>query len=71
MEVAAFDPAWMWELIDGMAGRHVSGGRSYDAFIAEILCRSQCTAIATFNSGHFASLSPLSVLDPNDPAIAG
>ena len=45
--------------------------RINDAFIAQILCRSQCTAIATFNSGHVASLSPLSVLDPNDPATAG
>lgn len=68
MQVAPFRPELVWELLDDLAGRHVVGGRSYDAFTVALLRGAGVEAIATLNRRHFADLAPdLPIIDPSAP----
>jgi len=68
MTVADFRPDWMWDLIDWMSGRHVAGGRSYDAFAFDVLRRAGVERFATFNTAHFRDLDPkILLVDPSSP----
>ncbi len=65
MQITTFSASSMWDFIDTFVNQGAIGGRSYDAFIAEILIKFGADAIATFNSTHFMSLSTdLTVIDP-------
>ena len=68
MILAGYRPDWIWGAIEGMAERYVAGGRAYDAFVADLLKRSGCDAIATFNAAHFSDVaSEFRILDPSRP----
>ncbi len=69
MQIAEFNPSSIWDCIESLANQSVVGGRSYDAFIAEILIKAGAEAIVTFNTAYFIDLDPhLSVIDPTKPS---
>jgi len=69
MKIAEFNASSIWDCIDSIVNQSAVGGRSYDAFIAEILINAGAEAIATFNTTHFNELSlPMSVIDPSKPS---
>ena len=69
MKIVEFNSSSIWECIDSIVNQSAMGGRSYDAFIAEILINAGAEAIATFNTIHFTELSlPVSLIDPSKPA---
>jgi predicted nucleic acid-binding protein len=69
MTLADFDPTWVWGCVDWMADSRTVGGRSYDAFVADVLRRAEIEAIATFNISHFSGLVPgLRLIDPGQAA---
>jgi predicted nucleic acid-binding protein len=68
MKLACFEPESVWAIVDVLAAGNVIGGRSYDAFAAEVLRQSGVEAIATFNPGDFMAVArDLLIIDPTVP----
>lgn len=69
MAIACYDPQSIWEAIGSFVTASVAGGRSYDAFVADILRRAAVDAVATFNPSHFSEAAHgMRVIDPSDPS---
>ena len=67
MTVAGFAPGNTWQILESLVLRSVTGGRSYDAFVASVLHAHGVHSVATFNAKHFTGLiEGLSVIDPVD-----
>lgn len=56
--VIALDAEGYRSLLKRAATEGFSGGRTYDAIIAECAVRAQAAALLTFNALHFRALSP-------------
>lgn len=56
--VVALDAEGYRSLLKRGASEGFSGGRTYDAIIAECAVRAQAAALLTFNALHFRALSP-------------
>ena len=68
MTTAEYRPETVWALMETLVMSSVAGGRSYDAFILEILRAAGIDALATFNADHFRDLAgAISILDPAAP----
>jgi predicted nucleic acid-binding protein len=68
MKLARFEPESVWTIVDALAAGNVIGGRTYDAFTAEVLRAAGVEAIATFNRGDFMAVAPdLLIIDPSRP----
>jgi predicted nucleic acid-binding protein len=68
MIIPRFDAESIWTTIETLVLSSVVGGRSYDAFILQILRSVGAQAIATFNPTHFQDLeSDMLVIDPSKP----
>jgi len=66
MTVAGVEPGGTWQILESLVPQSVTGGRSYDAFVASVLHAHGVPAVATFNAKHFAGLiEGLSVIDPS------
>ncbi|MGA2977042.1 MAG: PIN domain-containing protein [Spirochaetia bacterium] len=72
MTVAEYHSESIWTTIGSFVMTSVFGGRSYDAFVADILHAAAVDAIATFNPAHFRGLSNgTRIMDPSDPGERG
>ena len=68
MVVPKFDVESIWATLDTMVMASIVDGRSYDAFIFEILKSIGIDAFATFNPHHFHDLDKaIIILDPGKP----
>lgn len=68
MIIPRFDAESIWTTIETLVLSSVVGGRSYDAFILQILRSVGAQAIATFNPTHFQDLeSDMLVIDLSKP----
>jgi predicted nucleic acid-binding protein len=68
MIVPRFDAESIWATIDTMVISSVAGGRSYDAFVMQILKDAGAEALATFNPNHFRDLADgVTLIDPSKP----
>jgi hypothetical protein len=68
MAVAGFQAESIWTTMEHLAGSSVAGGRSYDAFVLQILNDFGAEAMATFNPAHFLGLpGGLPIIDPSQP----
>ena len=57
------------KLLGRLAKTEVSGGRTYDAVIAECAKRSRASVLLTFNRHHFGPpLDTVTVIDPSAPS---
>lgn len=69
MTVVPFSPEGIWGIVERLTVTTASGGRSYDAFVAECLQSAGAEAVATFDPGHFRGLTALDVIDPQEVPI--
>jgi predicted nucleic acid-binding protein len=65
MRVVPFSAESIWKVVDFFVVSSVAGGRSYDAFVAEVVRNAGAEAIATFNPAHFRDLTQMKVIDPS------
>jgi toxin FitB len=70
MKIAPYDPDGIWTAIGSFVMSSVTGGRCYDAYIADILRTASADAIATFNPAHFRDFADgMRIIDPSVPAL--
>jgi len=68
MIIPRFDSESIWTTIETLVMASVVSGRSYDAFVLQILRSVGTGAIATFNPTHFQDLkSDMVIIDPSKP----
>ena len=61
VRVISLDAEGYRSLLKRAAGDGISGGRTYDAIIAECAVRAQAAALLTFNALHFQALGAAQV----------
>jgi predicted nucleic acid-binding protein len=65
MSVTGFKPAEIWKILELLVLSSVSGGHSYDAFVAHALAAGGAQAVATLNPKNYQALvQGLDVISP-------
>ena len=65
-KMIGFGPSDLWQLVDLLVERDVSGGTTYDGVILQCARRAGADRLYTFNIRHFSRLDPegIDIIDP-------
>lgn len=68
-DIVALTGRELWELLETMADKNISGGRTYDVVIAACARKARAKELYTFNTEHFTNCvedTDLNIIPPNE-----